>query len=67
MKSDEVSCISYQLRGGKGIVGLRIGSSAERQYVIGNDDALHVIRFDDIEQVRQTPVRCRRMPDQERK
>ncbi len=59
VRSNKALCVRYSLKGKAEIVGRSIGSSAERQFILGNDDAVHVVKFDDMDKLYQTPVRCR--------
>ncbi|MBD8548281.1 hypothetical protein [Sphingomonas sp. CFBP 8760] len=52
-------CSRYRLKGSVEVVGIRIGNTAERQFVMANDDALHVLKFDDVDRLFQKPVPCR--------
>lgn len=61
VKSSKARCIRYALKSKIEIVGRSIGSSAERLFVLGSDDALHVVKFDEIDKLPQTPVACRRV------
>lgn len=56
--SGKAQCARFEVKGSKDLVGWRIGSSPDRQFVLGNDDAVHVLKFDDLERLHQTAVRC---------
>ncbi len=59
VKSNGSQCARYELKGGRELVGWRIGSTADRQFVFGNDNAAHIIKFDDLERLNETSVPCR--------
>ena len=61
VKSSKGRCNRYVLTGKIEIVGQNIGNSAERLFVLGNDDALHIVKFDEIDELQQTQVACRRV------
>lgn len=56
--SSKAQCARYGVKGSADLVGWRIGSSPDRQFILGNDDAVHVLGFDDLDQLHQTAVPC---------
>lgn len=58
VKSPDGRCARYELKGGTALVGWRIGSSADRQFVLGNDIAAHIVTFDDLHRLIETDVPC---------
>jgi hypothetical protein len=57
--SSKARCARYDVKGSADLVGWRIGSAPDRQFILGNDDAVHVLRFDDLERLYQTTVPCK--------
>lgn len=51
-------CARYELKGGSTLIGWPIGSTADRQFVLGNDNAAHVIKLDDLQRLNATSVLC---------
>lgn len=60
VKSSGSLCSRYRLKDQTEIVGRSVGSSATDQYVLGTDDAVHVVKFGDLTALYQTPVPCGR-------
>lgn len=59
LTSDRPRCARFRLKGNRDLVGWRIGGTAERQYILGNDDAVHILKFDELDRLQQSPVPCR--------
>lgn len=57
--SSKAQCARYSVKGSTDLVGWRIGSSTDRQFILGNDNAVHVLRFDDLDRLFQTAVPCK--------
>lgn len=49
----------YEMKDGSGVVGWPVGSTPDRQFVLGNDHAAHVVDFDDLQRLNETGVACR--------
>lgn len=60
VKSSQSLCVRYRLKDQAEIVGRSVGSSATDQYVLGTDDALHVVKLSDLTALFQMPVPCGR-------
>ncbi|SFO46221.1 hypothetical protein [Sphingomonas sp. OK281] len=59
VQSTTPECARYEMKGGSGIVGWPVGSTPDRQFVLGNDHAAHVVNFDDLQRLKETGVTCR--------
>lgn len=62
LQSTKPLCARYRGKGGIDLVGWRVASTADRQFVLGTDNAVHVAKFDDLGGVLQVPVPCRTVP-----
>lgn len=62
VKSSKSLCGRYRLKDHTEIVGRSVGSSATDQYVLGTDDALHIVTLGDLAALYQTSVPCGRPP-----
>lgn len=60
VNSPDGQCARYEMKGGSALVGWRIGSTADRQLVLGNDNAAHVVKFDDLQRLIETDVPCQK-------
>lgn len=61
VKSPHGRCARYELKDGSALVGWRIGSTADHQFVLGNDNATHVVKFDDLHRLIETDVPCQKL------
>lgn len=59
VQSTAQKCARYELKSGKKIVGWPIGSTPDHQFVLGNDCAAHIVKFDDLQRLAETGVPCR--------
>lgn len=59
VNSPKALCTRYVVDGGVDLVGLPIGNTGDHQFVLGNDDAVHVVKFEALTRLELDPVACR--------